>query len=219
MARMSSQGTVISIQAAADAAPATIASVTKAKPAVLTMSATLDPTLVVGAVVTPKGTGFASLDGRTFKVVAIDATAKTVELGGSDTSKEAGTMTAGATLANPTMIELCRSTLTLSSPAGATVEVTTLCDTGHRIVSGLPAISTYEANGFFDIEDAAMLTAREYYASGEIVAFDARFPDGSGMCWQGNVNSFNVAAGINAAITNNIGGQVDGLTTIYPPAP
>lgn len=213
MSRISSQGTVIQIQSGASPAGAPITAATKAKPCVLT-GTTL--TGAVGDIVVPKGTGFASIDGRPFKVTA--ATAGTsVTLGDSDTSAEVGTLGAGAILEEPPLVELCRSTFTVNNPAGATIDVTTLCDDAHKIVSGLPAIGTWQANGFYDYADSAMAKARDYYRSGEVVTLVATFRDKSGIAFNANVNLFDISAGVNAAVTNNLGGNVDGLVSAFSP--
>jgi hypothetical protein len=211
MSRISSQGTVIMMQS--DDAPAgeAITAITKAKPAVLSITAT---TAVVGDLVVVRGSGFASLDDRPFLVSA--AAAGSVTLGDSDTTGEAGVAAVGATLEKPPMAELCRSTLTVNQPAGATIDVTTLCDDAHKIVSGLPAIATWAANGFYDADDTMMLKARDYYRSGELVPIQAIFRDGSGIAFVGNVNVFDITAGINAAVTNNLGGNISGLVSFFP---
>jgi hypothetical protein len=199
------------IQSSAAPASAPITAATKAKPCVLTVTG---GSAAVGSVVVPRNTGFASLDDRPFVVSAVAAGA--VTLGDSDTTNEIATLGASATLEEPTLIELCRSTLTLNNPAGATIDVTTLCDDAHKIVSGLPAIATWQANGFYDSFDTAMLAARDYYRSGLIVSFKATFRDGSGITWAGNVNVFDITAGINAAVTSNMGGNVSGLMSFFP---
>lgn len=212
MSRISSQGTVVQIQSAPNAAGVAISAATKAKPAVLTG---VGMTIEVGDVVVPKNSGWASLDGRPFKVAAASATSITLE--DSDTVSEVNVFGAGATLESPSLVELCRSTFTVNNPAGATIDVTTLCDEAHKIVSGLPAIGTWQANGFYDYNDAAMLAARDYYRSGEIVTIVATFRDKSGIAFNANVNLFDISAGVNAAVTNNLGGNVDGLVSIFPP--
>jgi len=211
MSRISSQGTVVMIQNGDATAGETITAVTKAKPAVLTVTGT---TAAKGDIVVPQGTGFASIDGRPFKVSAVATGSVTLE--DSDTSNEQGTATSG-TLEKPPLTELCRSTFTVNQPAGATIDVTTLCDEAHRIVSGLPAIATWQANGFYDYSDAAMLAARDAYRSGDFVVFTVTFRDGSGLAFIGNVNVFDIAAGINAAVTNNVGGNIDGQVALFSP--
>jgi predicted secreted protein len=195
---------------AAGAVPAgkAVTAATKAKPCVLTVTT---GAAVVGDIVVPRGTGFSAIDDRPFSVSAV-ATG-TYTLADSDTTGETGTLLAGAKVEQPSLVELCRSTFTINNPAGATIDVTTLCDDAHKIVSGLPAIGTWQANGFYDKDDAAMWAARDYYRSGAVVVFKVQFRDNSGLTFAANVNVFDVAAGINAAVTNNMGGNVSGLVS------
>jgi hypothetical protein len=201
------------IQDASAAVPAgdVISSATAAKPAVLTLTAA---TCVVGDIVVPRATGWPSLDDRPFAVKLVAAEVVTLE--DSDTTNEVNPFAAsGATLEKPPLIELCRSTFNINNPAGATIDVTTLCDNAHKIVSGLPAVGTWAANGFYDISDKALFSARDYYRSGQIVALKATFRDGSGICFAGNVNLYDITTGINAAVANNLGGLISGLVSAF----
>jgi hypothetical protein len=215
MSRISSQGTVIQIQSVVpNAAGEPITAATKAKPCVLTCTAS---TYDIGDIVVPRNTGFSSLDDRPFPVLSVAAGA--ITLGDSDTTAEPGVLGPSATLENPIFEELCRSTFVINNPAGATIDVTTLCDNAHKIISGLPAIGTWQANGFYDKDDVAMWAARDYYRSGVVVAFLVIFRDGSGITFAANVNVFDVTTGINAAVTNNMGGNISGLVSSVPAGP
>jgi hypothetical protein len=219
MARISSQGSIIMVSDNANApAPVDIASATQAKPCVLTL-ATGGTAPVVGDIVVPSGTGWNSIEAMPFKVSVVAAEAITLE--DSDTSREVAAFpAAGATLVVPAFLELCRSNFTANQPAGTTIDVTTLCDIAHRIIAGLPAIATWTAAGFYDCGDLALEAARDYYRSGEDAVFDVRLPDGCGFTFAGIVNTFDVTLGINAAVANTIGGQVDGRVSFYKtPAP
>jgi hypothetical protein len=223
MSRISSQGTIIMINDPATAAPISlIASATKAKPCIVTL-ATGEDAPVKGDIIIPQDTGWASLDGRPFKVSTVALLAITLE--DSDTTAEVAAIRIStddppAAMALPTWLELCRSTFNLNAPAGATIDVTTLCDTAHRIVTGLPAVGTWTANGFYDMNDLAMFAARDAYRDGATVTLDVRFRDGSGVAFNGTVNTFDLTLGVNAAVANNIGGNVDGQVSFYKtPAP
>jgi hypothetical protein len=109
-------------------------------------------------------------------------------------------------------LELCRSTFNVNNPAGATIDVTTLCDDAHRIVSGLPGIATWTAAGFYDAGDAAMFVARDAYRSGAPVDLQVIFRDGTGIAFRGTVTTF-------AAVTNSIGGNVDGVISFFKTTP
>lgn len=222
MARITSQGTVIMIDDPATApASADIASATKAKPCVVTLAAAAVAP-AVGDVIVPRDTGWKSLDGRPFKVSAVALLVITLE--DSDTTGEVDAIKTSAddppaVIEKPAWLELCRSTFNLNAPAGATIDVTTLCDDAHRIVPGLPALGTWTAAGFYDMNDDAMFAARDAYRSGDDVLLDVRFRDGSGVTFAATVNTFDLTLGVNAAVANNIGGNVDGLVSFYKTPP
>jgi hypothetical protein len=213
--RISSQGTIIMIDDGTDPAPIDIVSATKAKPCTITVAAGASP--VVGDIIVPRGTGWNSIEAMPFKVSA--AVAGVVTLEDSDTTREANAILIG-TIEVPAFVEMCRSSFTANQPAGATIDVTTLCDTAHRIVAGLPAIGTWTAPGFYDCQDTALERARDAYRSGEDVVIDVRLPDGCGLTFMGIVQTFDVTLGINAAVANTVGGQIDGRVNFYKtPAP
>jgi hypothetical protein len=214
MSRISSQGSVIRISDNADAVSLPITVATKAKPAVVTITGTAP---AVGDIVVPRATSWKSLDDMPFKV--LDVTGQMVTLEDSDTTKETNVLnttgTPPASLSQPTWLELCRANFNATQPAGTTIDTTTLCDTGPRIVAGLPAIPTWTAGGFFDCQDAAMFRARDYYRSGEKAMIDVHLSDDCGWTFATLVNSFDLTLGVNAAVANNLGGQVDGQIHFY----
>jgi hypothetical protein len=227
MSRITSQGTVISISDNAVDVEATalgIVSATKAKPCTITLAVGTAP--VVGSTVVPRNTGWSTIEGRAFRVSVVAGQVITLE--DSNTTRELADIktdadTPSASVENWStagkMVELCRSNFNLNNPAGATIDVTTLCDEAHRIVPGLPAVGTWSAAGFYDQNDTAMFLARDAYRSGETVLIDVRYRDGSGVMFMGTVNTFDLTMGINAAVTNNLGGNVDGLVSFYKTPP
>lgn len=214
--RISSTGTKFYVQATDLAAGTTITSATKAKPCVLSMAA-VPPEAVVGALVQVIGTGWKSLDNLVFEVEAV--TTGTVTLHDSDTSDETTTMLAGATMAVVPMSEACMATLTFNSPAGNVVDVTTLCDIARETVSGMPAISTWQATGFWDKDDPVQSRLRDLYRSGKRVAFKVVFSDGSGLAFRANVNTFDVRAGVDQSVAITVGGSMSGPTSALGTVP
>src|SRR5215475_1194357 len=101
--RISSQGSVIMISDDIDAARADIVSATKAKPCVITIATGTGP--AVGDIVVPKGTGWNTLEGMPFKVIAV--LASTITLEDSDTTGEANTIQT-CSVSMPTFLERCR---------------------------------------------------------------------------------------------------------------
>ena len=206
MSRISALFTKVMIQSGPAGTGEAITAATKAKPCVLTVTGT---TVQPGDVVVPKGTGFFSLDGIAYVVKSVLTGA--VTLADSDTTRETGTVPAtGATLEKPTMVEIPRSNINVNQPASPTIDVTTLADPAHRVVSALPALATWQGNGFWDKDDASIDVARGYQRTGEFVAFKVEYSDGSGLAFRANVNQFDAVAGVNQAVTANMGGQVDG---------
>jgi hypothetical protein len=220
MSRLASQGSVIMISNDLEANLWPIESATKAKPCVLTLAVGV-PAPQKGEIVVPRNTGWNSIEFMPFKV--LDVAGQQVTLEDSDTTGESSTInsagTPAAELFGPTWLELCRSNFNANNPAGATVDVTTLCDIAHRIVAGLPAVGTWTAAGFYDCSDTAMFRARDAYRSGEDVAIDVRLPDGCGWTFMAIVNTFDVSLGVNSAVANNIGGQIDGQVHFYKTPP
>lgn len=204
--KLTSQGTKFYVAASVGAPGAAVTAITKAAPPVLTWG-TIPPTLADGDIVVPKGFGWRSIDNRVFPVANI-ATA-TAELFGADTTEELPAATLG-TLSEVVWGESCMATITLSSPAGTTIDVTTLCDSARETIDGLPAVSTWQATGFWDASDPMQARLRALYKTGEKVPFEVIFNDGSGMVFMGSVNQFDVTVGIDQAVAFTVGGNVSG---------
>jgi len=206
--KLSSQGTNFYVQQALGAPSAPATAITKAAPPVVTFAA-LPGTIAAGDALVPKGFNFKSIDNRVFPASEVGSVANTLELFGADTSEEVGAATMG-TLSEVTFGESCMATITLSSPAGTTIDVSTLCDKARETIDGMPGISTWQATGFWDAEDPMQATMRGYYRSGEKVAFKVEFNDGSGMMFMGTANQFDVTVGIDQAVAFTTGGNVSG---------
>lgn len=186
---------------------------TKAKPAVVSFAAP-PAGVAVGDIVMPSGFNWRSIDGRPFQASVIAA--NDVTLYDSDTVAEVADAALGSVAKVP-LTEFCMATLTFTSPAGTDIDVTTLCDAARETVSGLPAVSTWQATGFWDADDATQLRLRELYRTGEKVVFVARFNDGSGLAFKANVNSFDVRAGVDQAVAITVGGTMSGQVSMLPP--
>lgn len=205
MAAKSSQGTRVFISNGAAPTTVTITAVTKASPAVVSVSSAA--ALAVGDIVMPRNTGFKSIDEFPYRVAAISTLDITLE--DSDTTGETGTVTAGD-LEEHTLIELCVANFTTDQPAGTTLDVTTMCDVARRTLSGLPGQGTWTANGFHDGGDASQQIAREAYRSGDDQVFRLIFRDGSGVLFAGVLNQLNIGAAVDAPVTIALGGTING---------
>lgn len=206
MANISSQGTRIYIWDGVAPSNHVITAVTKAKPAVVSVVSATG--LAVGDIVVPSGTGFASIDDMPFRVSAVAALDITLE--DSDTTDEAGTADAGD-LDEYNLIELCVANFNANQPAGATLDVTTMCDVARKTLTGLPGQGTWTANGFWNVSDAAQLAARDAYRSQELQVFRAIFRDNSGIVFRGTMGQNDIGTAVDAPVTVAFGGNIFGF--------
>jgi hypothetical protein len=221
--KLSSQGTKFMVEATRGAASIPVTTVPVAAAPVALVWTTPPATIALGDALVPQGFNWRSLDNRVFP--ASNVTATGLDLFGSDATDEIGPATAG-TVAEVTFGESCMATITLSSPAGTTIDVSTLCDSARETIDGMPGISTWQATGFWDASDPMQATMRGYYRSGEKIAMQVEFNDGSGMMFMGTVNQFDVTVGIDQAVAFTTGGNISGeiidlpvggVTLIAPP--
>jgi len=143
------------------AAPAIgITSITKAKPCILTCSAALPAGVVVGDFVMISGTNEVLLNGKTFRIEALDITtpaAPKVTLYGFDGTKlnaAVGVVPSGAqffqkagTLA---LLEVCLVNLVVAGVAPDSIQMDDMC--GSSTVLGSPKPPTFTYSGFVDAE-------------------------------------------------------------------
>ncbi|HKV17353.1 MAG TPA: hypothetical protein VJQ81_20070, partial [Reyranella sp.] len=211
--KLSSQGTKFYIGTpGAPGAPVT--AITKAAPPLLTWAA-IPAGLADGDLVLPQGFGWRSIDNRPFKLANVGDVANTAELAGADTSGELAAASLG-TLSEVTFGESCMATITLSSPAGTTIDVTTLCDAARETIDGLPGVSTWQATGFWDAQDPMQATLRALYKSQQKVPIQVIFNDGSGLLFMGSVNQFDITVGVDQAVAFTVGGNISGPITDLP---
>jgi hypothetical protein len=211
MARVSSQGTRLWMQGTALPSGRAIASATKAAPCVVSLASPPPATFKAGAIVQIAGTGWHSLDGRAFRIDMIDGVL--VMLGDSDTSHEPSTALPG-TLTLVDLIEFCTASLDVAAPASDDLDTTTIYDEARTVRTGLPAINTWAADGFWDATDQAQQRAQQLYRSREMVVFTARFNDDSGLIFHANLNTLETRAGVDEAVTIATGGSISGASAL-----
>jgi hypothetical protein len=214
MKLLSTPGTRLMVQAGPTGAVASIAGLTRSAPCVATLAGA--PTFAAGDIVEVDGTGWRALDGLTFRADAIDG--PLVTLGDSDTTGETAAFAAGS-LAAVAFIDFCTSTLDINAPAAADFDTTTIYDDARTLRTGMPAIRTWSAEGFWDADEQAQLRVHELLRGRAIVTFAARFPDDSGLLFRANVNSFDTRTATDQAVTISTGGSISGNATLLSMAP
>ena len=205
--KLSSQGTKFYVEMSRGAASIPVTTVPVAAAPVALVWTTPPATIATGDALVPEGFGWKSIDNKVFPAGNVGATG--AELFGSDATREIGPASAG-TVKEVTFGESCMATITLASPAGTTIDVTTLCDTARETIDGMAGISTWQATGFWDASDPMQGAMRAYKKSNQKVAMQVEFNDGSGMVFMGTVNQFDVTVGIDQAVAFTIGGNVSG---------
>jgi hypothetical protein len=206
----STKGTKVCVLKGASTATAlTPTSITKAKPAVVTVAAVTG--LSVGDLVSfpatgaTGATGISSLDGKSWVIGSIDATAKTFTLAGSDTTTDTGTLAATPSInAYPNaanMLCLCLSSITFNPGEASTVSVATFCDPTASIPSQVVEAGTIDIGGYVDITDPGYI---------ELLAAQA---DGKSRTWRvtlGNNQGYILFDGILSTLSLDI--PLDGAT-------
>lgn len=157
--------------------PVAITSGTAAKPTVLTLE-TFPLGMAVNNVVLVQGTGVESLDGNTFNVSAIDATAKTITLAGSDATGESIT---GGTIADVTgsFVEFCVASIDRQQEPAASISVGTTCDPSAQ-VAGDTTAGTLAVSGFVDYASAGFLEFMKAVDDGKPRDLIVKLPETAG---------------------------------------
>jgi hypothetical protein len=212
--RQVSQGTRFLVQSEDLGVGTVITAATNAAPANL-QYASLPAEFVPGVLVFVQDTGWKSLDDRPFQISSISADATV--LGDSDTTDEEDAMAAAGNVVEVPLTEACMATLTITSPEGTQIDLTTMCEDARVTKPGLPALSTWQATGFWDITEATQRRLRTLYRSREQVVFETLFPDGSGLAFVASVGSFDVRGGVDTAIGITVGGTCSGVVTYIDP--
>lgn len=152
----STKGVKICISPATLATPVDVtpSAITKAKPAVMTVSSssvTNGQLIVIPA----GGTGFPELDGKTW--VASAASATSITLLGSDTTGSTGTLAGTPVVHAVDSVEetcLCLSVFSIANQSPAKIDVGTFCDASATLLSQKVEAPSLTLGGFVDITSA-----------------------------------------------------------------
>lgn len=135
-----------------DIAPTAIA---KEKGATFTLAAVTD--INPGDLVIVKATGFSEIDGNAYFVQAVDSQAKTVKLGGADTTGSTGTLSAAPAaqvIKRADMVRLCLSQFDIGNPSTNTTDVSTFC--GDASLPGAVTPGSITMGGYASPDDEGL---------------------------------------------------------------
>jgi hypothetical protein len=139
--------------------PITVTSVSVDKPALATLAAALPAGAANGDMVTFSGTGDPVLDGKTFRIQALDVTAPTTptfELYGLDGARLAAAVDAGSAAVytkagDGGLLEVCLVNITVAGVAPDSIAMDDMCDS--TTVLGSPKPPTFTFSGFVNADD------------------------------------------------------------------
>ena len=181
--------------------------VTKAKPAVLSVtSATgINPNDILKFA--SNSTGMTELDGLPW--IAGTVAGSTIPLPGSDLTGDSDVFAAGDPILvyqSTEMTRLCWSGMTFNPDTPETVSVGTYCDPTATIPGSTASAGTLDFTGYVDIEEPdypAMLVA---YENGTEHIFRVTIPNNGTLVFSGVISSLNLDIPINGATAYN--GQI-----------
>jgi len=178
MGAFSSKGLKVYISKGSAGAPVpvTLTNVTNSKPAVVTVGASSITAFTEGDLVFVNGTGIAALDGGYFPIGAIDDTAYTFPLVGSDASSAPTASTTGTvTNYEANMLEFCVATMEYAQTPGQAITVGTTCDPSAQI-AGEPQAGTLSITGFTDLLSPGYLEFLQAVKDGQPRVIEVQYP-------------------------------------------
>jgi hypothetical protein len=169
MTKFTAQGTEVFLQSlSSGSSPLSVAvlGVSNTAPAVVTINAADASNFATGNLVTMEGTG-SSIDGKTYEIGAVDDTAGTFELVGTDLTGNTTTIVSGkATPINASdLLRFCLSSWEWEVEAADAIDVTTFC--GSESLAGTPLPGTISIEGFTDFDVAAQTEWRNAVFDGQ----------------------------------------------------
>lgn len=163
--------------------PLTATAISKASPAVVTVADTAG--ITKGDVVMLNGFGKPELDGKTFVVGTVDATAKTFELAGADTSGWAADLAVippASSIAHyiaTDLVTLCLSSIDIGAPSVNQIDISTFC--GDATMAGRATPGSLTLNGYADKDDAGVAELLLADEDGKERLFIITLPNGNGF--------------------------------------
>jgi hypothetical protein len=197
------------------AASGLLTSVSKSEPAVAVFNDVSH--LRNGAAIFIIGTGFASLDGRSWVVQAIDINTKSATLARSNTTYETGNYNPNAAWVLHAYIDVCAVSYQVNQDAAAEIDTTTLCDEEMTSLVGFADPGTLTFDFFIDPTDADYQAMRDAQKDGRERMFEIHYRNGAVRTLPVIVQSINESGGVNQAIQGAATLKVTGADVLTMP--
>lgn len=186
-------------------ATGTIASATRAQPTTVSFS---DVTkLANGDPISVLGTGWASLDGRSWVIQNLNREAKTATLAGTDTSRETADARVGAYRLNA-FADVCAVSYQITENPAADIDTTTLCDDERTTLVGFRDPGSLTFDFFIDPSDPDYLALRQARDDGEKRMFQIIYRNGVVRTLPVIVQSINESGGVDQAVQGSVTAKI-----------
>jgi Lambda phage tail tube protein, TTP len=186
-------------------ATGSITSATRAAPTMLTFS---DVTrLANGDPISVLGTGWTSIDGRSWVVQNLNRESKTATLAGTDTSREAEEARPGAFRLNA-FADVCAVSYQITENPAADIDTTTLCDDERTTLVGFRDPGSLTFDFFINPSDPDYLALREARDDGDRRMFQIIYRNGVVRTLPIIVQSINESGGVDQAVQGSVTAKI-----------
>ncbi|MGF6932980.1 PKD repeat protein [Paraburkholderia sp. UCT70] len=146
------------------------------------------------------GTGWTSLDLKSWVVQNIDYTAKTATLAQSDTSGETDPIGANAAWLLHAYVDVCAKSYQINENAAASIDTTTLCDNAKTSLVGFSDPGTLTFDFFIDPTDPDYQELRAAQKDGKTRMFEVVYQNKAVRTLPVIVQSVNESGGVDQAV-------------------
>ncbi|WP_233866607.1 phage tail tube protein [Paraburkholderia adhaesiva] len=215
---ISAQRTHMYLEAGSDrpaAATGLIRSISKSQPTAVVLDDVSK--LKNGNAIYILGTGFASIDNKTWVVQSIDEQTKSCILANSDTSRETGEFSNNGAWILHALIDLCVVSYALNQNEAATIDTTTLCDDERTSLVGFGDPGTFTFEFFIDPTDPDYLDLMEAQRNGDTRMLEIHYRNGAVRTLPVIVQAVNESGGVDQAIQGSVTMRVAGPSVLTQP--
>lgn len=170
-----------------------------------------------GAAVYVLGSGWPSLDLKSWVVQNIDVQAKTAELAGTDTSAEDDTFGKNAAWLLRAYIDVCAVSYQINQNAAADIDTTTLCDDEKTSLVGFGDPGTLTFDFFIDPTDPDYQELRDAQKDGRTRMFEIVYRNKAVRTLPVIVQSVNESGGVDQAVQGSATLKITGADVLTMP--
>lgn len=170
-----------------------------------------------GAAVYIIGTGFASIDGRSWVVQDIDINTRAARLANTDTSRETEAFNPNGAWVLHAYTDLCVVSYSTTAAAAAEIDVTTLCDEEKSFLVGFSDPGTLTFDFFVNPIDPDYQALREAQKDGRERMLEIVYRNGAVRTLPVIVQSINESGGVDQAIQGSATLKIAGADVLTMP--